>query len=261
RPVGPRHGRGPSRGDRGAGDAHPRRRARRTRRAGLAERERSLARRRRPVAGGGGRTDAAGAAGAAAPPSRGPDRLHRRRLRPADDGGRAVRRGGLPELHGLRDGGGGDRVRLAAAAHPHGLGRRGGPARGRRRGRGRWSLAGGTCRDGRPRGRGARRLLLRAWDDMPMSTDPQPPAVQDPAAAAARDAAVPLPEGVALGTAHGVDAVLVDTSAATGVLLLDGAHLPGWVPAGGEDLLWMSPSSEFGPGVAVRGGVPLVGPW
>ncbi|WP_341855313.1 hypothetical protein [Brachybacterium sp. GPGPB12] len=38
-------------------------------------------------------------------------------------------------------------------AHPHGLGRRGGPARGRRRGRGRGSPAGGSCRDGRPRGR------------------------------------------------------------------------------------------------------------
>ena len=94
-----------------------------------------------------------------------------------------------------------------------------------------------------------------------MSTDPQSPAVRDPAAAAARDAAVPLPDGVALGIAHGVDAVLVDTPAATGVLLLDGAQLTSWVPAGGQDLLWMSPSSEFGPGVAVRGGVPLVGPW
>ncbi|WP_341855312.1 hypothetical protein [Brachybacterium sp. GPGPB12] len=94
-----------------------------------------------------------------------------------------------------------------------------------------------------------------------MSTDPRSPAVQDPAAAAARGAAVPLPEGVSLGTAHGVDAVLVDTPAATGVLLLDGAHLTSWAPAGGQDLLWMSPSSEFGPGVAVRGGVPLVGPW
>ena len=94
-----------------------------------------------------------------------------------------------------------------------------------------------------------------------MSTDPQSPAVRDPAAAAARDAAVPLPDGVALGIAHGVDAVLVDSPAATGVLLLDGAQLTSWVPAGGQDLLWMSPRSEFGPGVAVRGGVPLVGPW
>jgi glucose-6-phosphate 1-epimerase len=87
------------------------------------------------------------------------------------------------------------------------------------------------------------------------------PAAQDPARAAARDASVPLPEGVVLGTAHGVDAVLVDTPAASAVILLDGAHLTSYVPAGEQDLLWMSPSSDFGPGVAVRGGIPLVGPW
>jgi glucose-6-phosphate 1-epimerase len=99
-----------------------------------------------------------------------------------------------------------------------------------------------------------------------MNSEPQSPASavpapQDPATAAARAAAVPLPEGAVLGTAHGVDAVLVDTPAATAVLLLDGAHLTSYVPAGGRDLLWMSPSSAFGPGQAVRGGIPLVGPW
>ncbi|WP_241237399.1 D-hexose-6-phosphate mutarotase [Brachybacterium saurashtrense] len=103
-----------------------------------------------------------------------------------------------------------------------------------------------------------------------MTSQPQPspvepaaaamPAAQDPAAAAP-DAAVTLPEGVALGTAHGVDAVLVDTPAASAVILLDGAHLTSFVPAGEQDLLWMSPSSDVGPGVAVRGGIPLVGPW
>lgn len=72
---------------------------------------------------------------------------------------------------------------------------------------------------------------------------------------------VPLPDGVRLGTAHGADAVLVDTPAARAVLMLDGAHLVSWIPAGEEDLLWLSPTSEFGPGVPVRGGVPLVGPW
>lgn len=94
-----------------------------------------------------------------------------------------------------------------------------------------------------------------------MSTGHESPAPQDPTSAAARDAAVPLPEGVVLGTAHGVDALLVETPAAEGVLLLDGAHLISYVPAGQQDLLWMSPTSEFGPGVPVRGGIPLVGPW
>ena len=73
--------------------------------------------------------------------------------------------------------------------------------------------------------------------------------------------AVSLPEGVTLGSAHGVDAALVDTPAVTATLLLDGAHLTSAVPAGEQDLLWLSPASAFGPGEAVRGGVPLVGPW
>jgi glucose-6-phosphate 1-epimerase len=72
---------------------------------------------------------------------------------------------------------------------------------------------------------------------------------------------VPLPEGVTLGQSHGVDALLVDTPAATAELLLDGAHLTSWTPAGQTDLLWLSPDSAFGPGEAVRGGIPLIGPW
>lgn len=71
----------------------------------------------------------------------------------------------------------------------------------------------------------------------------------------------PLPEGVTRGTAHGVDALLVDTPAGTAELLLDGAHLTSWAPAGQADLLWLSPDSAFGGGEPVRGGIPLVGPW
>ncbi len=71
----------------------------------------------------------------------------------------------------------------------------------------------------------------------------------------------PLPEGVTLAQAHGVDAILVETPAARAELLLDGAHLTSYVPAGESDLLWLSPTSAFGPGEAVRGGIPLVGPW
>ena len=72
---------------------------------------------------------------------------------------------------------------------------------------------------------------------------------------------VPLPEGVRLGEAHGVPALLVGTSAATAELLLDGAHLISWTPAGQADLLWLSPDSAFGEREAVRGGIPLIGPW
>ncbi|GAA1486128.1 D-hexose-6-phosphate mutarotase [Brachybacterium fresconis] len=72
---------------------------------------------------------------------------------------------------------------------------------------------------------------------------------------------VPLPEGVALETVHGVDALVVDTPAARAVVHLDGAHLTSWVPTGEADLLWLSPDSAYGPREAIRGGIPLVGPW
>lgn len=72
---------------------------------------------------------------------------------------------------------------------------------------------------------------------------------------------VSLPEGVHLEQIHGVDALLVETPSARAELLLDGAHLISYVPAGETDLLWLSPDSAFGPGEAVRGGIPLIGPW
>lgn len=70
-----------------------------------------------------------------------------------------------------------------------------------------------------------------------------------------------LPCGVRLDQDHGADAVFVETSAARAVLHLDGAHLTSWVPSGESDLLWLSPESEFGHGAAIRGGIPLIGPW
>ena len=72
---------------------------------------------------------------------------------------------------------------------------------------------------------------------------------------------LPLPSGVTLGEDHGAAAVLVDVPAARAVLHLDGAHLSSWVPAGTAEVLWLSPLSAFGDGAAIRGGVPLVGPW
>lgn len=80
-------------------------------------------------------------------------------------------------------------------------------------------------------------------------------------ATTAATSSLPLPDGVTLGQVHGVDAILVDTPAGTAELLLDGAHLISWVPAGEADLLWLSPDSGFGAGTPVRGGIPLVGPW
>lgn len=74
-------------------------------------------------------------------------------------------------------------------------------------------------------------------------------------------APVPLPSGVTLERLHGTDALVVDIPSARAVLHLDGAHLTSWVPAGQSEVLWLSELSEYGDGAAIRGGIPLIGPW
>lgn len=70
-----------------------------------------------------------------------------------------------------------------------------------------------------------------------------------------------LPSGITLGVEHGADAVVVDLPSASAVVHLDGAHVTSWAPASSTEVLWMSPDSSFGTGAAIRGGIPLVGPW
>jgi len=41
---------------------------------------------------------------------------------------------------------------------------------------------------------------------------------------------------------------------------LQGAHVLSWIPAGGSEQLFLSPKAEFGPGTAIRGGVPVIFP-
>jgi len=43
-------------------------------------------------------------------------------------------------------------------------------------------------------------------------------------------------------------------------LFTHGAHLCSWIPASGTEQLFLSKTSEFGPGKAIRGGVPIVFP-
>lgn len=42
---------------------------------------------------------------------------------------------------------------------------------------------------------------------------------------------------------------------------LQGAHVLSFIPAGGQDLLWLSSASRYRPGVAIRGGIPVCWPW
>ena len=43
-------------------------------------------------------------------------------------------------------------------------------------------------------------------------------------------------------------------------IYLHGAHVTSWKPAGGEEQLFLSRTSEFGPNASIRGGVPVIFP-
>jgi glucose-6-phosphate 1-epimerase len=47
---------------------------------------------------------------------------------------------------------------------------------------------------------------------------------------------------------------------AQATVLLHGGHVVSWIPAGGQEQLYLSPKAEAGPGQAVRGGVPVIFP-
>ena len=47
---------------------------------------------------------------------------------------------------------------------------------------------------------------------------------------------------------------------AQATVLLHGGHLVSWIPAGADEQLYLSPQAVAGPGLAVRGGVPVIFP-
>lgn len=58
-----------------------------------------------------------------------------------------------------------------------------------------------------------------------------------------------------------MESVLLKASdGASAALYTQGAHLCSWIPAGGQEQLFMSKSSELREGVAIRGGVPIIFP-
>ncbi len=71
-----------------------------------------------------------------------------------------------------------------------------------------------------------------------------------------------LPAGITSGVGEGGLPVLdVRTEAAQARIYLQGAHVASWRPAGQEEVLWLSPTSAYAPGKAIRGGIPLCAPW
>lgn len=53
---------------------------------------------------------------------------------------------------------------------------------------------------------------------------------------------------------------LVAPDGAQAIVLLHGAHVVSWIPAGDDERLYLSPSALAGPGQAVRGGIPVCFP-
>lgn len=72
---------------------------------------------------------------------------------------------------------------------------------------------------------------------------------------------IDLPAGVHHETEGAAPVLRIETPASTAVLHLDGAQVTSWIPTGARDVLWLSPATKTGPGEAIRGGIPLVGPW
>src|SRR5271163_4221153 len=59
----------------------------------------------------------------------------------------------------------------------------------------------------------------------------------------------------------GLPKVKITSAAASAEVYLHGAHLTSWIPAGGEEVLFLSSKAQYQDGKAIRGGVPVCFPW
>jgi glucose-6-phosphate 1-epimerase len=59
----------------------------------------------------------------------------------------------------------------------------------------------------------------------------------------------------------GLPVVRVTSPLATGEMYLHGGHVTSWVPAGSDEVLFVSAHARFEDGRAIRGGVPVCYPW
>jgi glucose-6-phosphate 1-epimerase len=62
-------------------------------------------------------------------------------------------------------------------------------------------------------------------------------------------------------TANGLIYAGITTPHASATVYLQGAHLAAWQPKGQQPVIFVSRKSEFAPGKAIRGGVPIAFPW
>jgi glucose-6-phosphate 1-epimerase len=68
------------------------------------------------------------------------------------------------------------------------------------------------------------------------------------------------PAGVVNGAAGLPKVVMSAADGAQAEIYLYGAHVTSWIPAGGEEQLYLSPQADYQPGASIRGGVPVVFP-
>ena len=62
-------------------------------------------------------------------------------------------------------------------------------------------------------------------------------------------------------TEHRLVKAAISLDGMAGELYLQGAHLTAWQPPGERPVLFTSPNSQFAPGRAIRGGIPIIFPW
>lgn len=118
-------------------------------------------------------------------------------------------------------------------------------------------------------GRAGRRIL-QALRDAPATTPPALPVPtrfklpgNHPAllqSTVPRNSKMPNIEGLATGDFHGFPSLLVSTPHSTAAISLFGGQLLSFVPAGGEDVLWLSPLARQPP-TPIRGGTPVCWPY
>ncbi len=87
-----------------------------------------------------------------------------------------------------------------------------------------------------------------------------PQLLQSPSPALQRTTAMQNVPGLRLGSFNGLEALLVETPHSTAAIGLFGGHVLSFVPAGQEDVFWVSPLNQ-GPPSPTRGGTPVCWPY
>lgn len=66
--------------------------------------------------------------------------------------------------------------------------------------------------------------------------------------------------GLRTGDFHGFPSLLIDTPFSTAAISLFGGQLLSFVPKGGQDVMWLSPTAKQPP-TPIRGGAPVCWPY